>query len=162
LTSKVLCIINSLSGANSGLLVLSWSAETSKRKCWEKNTSVVEKQLLVPPSCQRASSWIATDSRIFWLTRTQLCFLNHPTHMTWLLQTFSYFWNWNPLWKDDDFRRFKILLKIHRQSYMWSRERCTRTVSRSGSDIGSGVSIQEGSNLKGIRLTELEGCPKIL
>jgi hypothetical protein len=31
-------------------LVLSWSAETSKRKCQEKNTSVVEKQLLVLPT----------------------------------------------------------------------------------------------------------------
>jgi hypothetical protein len=31
--------------------------------------------------------------RDFWPTRTQLCFLSHPTHLTWLLQTFSYFPN---------------------------------------------------------------------
>jgi hypothetical protein len=39
-----------MSGANSESLVLSRSAETSKRKCQEKKTSVVEKKLLVPPS----------------------------------------------------------------------------------------------------------------
>jgi hypothetical protein len=47
----------------------------------------------------------------FWLTRTQLRFLSHPTRLTWLRQTFSYFPNWNPLWMDD-FRRFKRLRKI--------------------------------------------------
>jgi hypothetical protein len=29
----------------------------------------------------------------FWPTRTQLCFLSHPTHLTWIRQTFSYFPN---------------------------------------------------------------------
>jgi hypothetical protein len=50
----------------------------------------------------------------FWPTQTQLCFLSHPIHLTWLWQTFSYFPNWNPLWKDDDFRWFKRLQKICR------------------------------------------------
>jgi hypothetical protein len=40
------------SGTKSESLLLSHSAETSKRECKEKNTSVVEKQLLVPPSWQ--------------------------------------------------------------------------------------------------------------
>jgi hypothetical protein len=57
-----------MSGANSELLVLSQisqSAETSKRKCHEKKTSVVDKQLLVPPSGQCTSSCIATDLPLF-------------------------------------------------------------------------------------------------
>jgi hypothetical protein len=39
-----------MSGANNESLVLSRSADTYKRKCQEKETSVVEKQRLVPPS----------------------------------------------------------------------------------------------------------------
>jgi hypothetical protein len=35
------------------------------RKCQEKKTSAVEKQLLVPPSWRYASSCIATDSWLF-------------------------------------------------------------------------------------------------
>jgi hypothetical protein len=31
----------------------------------------------------------------FWLTWTELCFLSHPTRLTWLRQTFSYIPNWN-------------------------------------------------------------------
>jgi hypothetical protein len=50
LTSRVLCIMNSYIRANSESLVLSRSAEMSKRKCQEKKTLVLEKQLLVPPS----------------------------------------------------------------------------------------------------------------
>jgi hypothetical protein len=51
--------------------------------------------------------WFVT----FWPTWTQLCFLNQPTHMTWLGQAFSYFPNWNSFWKDDsddsrDYRKF--------------------------------------------------------
>jgi hypothetical protein len=41
----------------------------------------------------------------FWPTQTHLCFLSHPTHLTWFQQTFSYFPNWNLLWKNDDFRQ---------------------------------------------------------
>jgi hypothetical protein len=53
------------SGAKSKSLVLSQSAEISKRKCQEKKTSVVEKLLLTPPSWQCAGSCIATDSWLF-------------------------------------------------------------------------------------------------
>jgi hypothetical protein len=56
--------------------------------------------------------WFVT----FWLTWTQLCFLSHPTHLTSLRQTLSYFPNWNPLRKDGNFRRFKRLRKIRRRS----------------------------------------------
>jgi hypothetical protein len=39
-----------MSGANSESLVSYQSAETYRRKCQEKKTTVVKKQLLVPPS----------------------------------------------------------------------------------------------------------------
>jgi hypothetical protein len=35
--------------------------------------------------------------RDFLPKRTQLCFLSHPNHLTWLRQTFSFFPNLNPL-----------------------------------------------------------------
>jgi hypothetical protein len=112
------------SGVNSELLVLSQSAETSKRKCQEKNTSVVDKQLLVPPSWQCANSCIATDLWLFGQHK-HTCASSAtllPTPLTWLWQTFSYFLNWNPLWKDDDFRLFKRLRKIRGRSYARSRK----------------------------------------
>jgi hypothetical protein len=74
--------------------------------------------------------------------------------------TLSYFPNWNPLWKDDHFRRFKRLRKIRRRSYARSLKRRTSTVTRSGNGVGSGASMQEGSTLKTIRLTQLQACPK--
>jgi hypothetical protein len=131
-------------------------------KCQEKKTAVVEKQLLVPPSWQCVSSCITTDSWL--LANANTAGLPQPlsTHLTWLRQTFSYFPNWNPLWKDDDFRRFKRSQKIRRQSYTWSLERHTRTVSRSGNGVRSSASVQEGSTLKVIRLTQLEAYPKKL
>jgi hypothetical protein len=42
----------------------------------------------------------------------------------------------------------------------YNPERHTRTVSSSGSSFGSGASMQEGSTLKVIRLTELQACVK--
>jgi hypothetical protein len=110
------------SGTNNESLALSRSAEMSKRKCQEEKTSAVEKQRLVSPSWQCASWCIVTDSWLFG-QRTQLCFLNHPTHLTWLRQTFSYFPNWNPPSKDDDFGRSKRLRKILRRSYARSRRK---------------------------------------
>jgi hypothetical protein len=106
------------SAVNSESVVLSRNAEKFKRKCQEKNTSVAEKQHLVSPSWQCAWSRIDNTRTVihdFWPTRTQLCFLSHPTHLTCLRQTSPYFPNWSPFWKDDDFRRFKTLLKIRRR-----------------------------------------------
>jgi hypothetical protein len=147
------------SGANSESLVLSRSAETSKRYFQEKK-----------PQFWRNNSWFLHDDnapahaslliRDFWPIRTQLCFLSHRTHLTSLRQTFSYYPNWNLLWRDDDFTRFKRLRKIRRQNYALSRKRLTRTVSRNGNGVGSGVSVQEGSTLKAVRLTQLHACTK--
>jgi hypothetical protein len=47
-------------------------------------------------------------------------------------------------------------MKLH----VIQKKRHTRTASRSGSGIGSGASMQEGSTLKVIRLTQLQACPK--
>jgi hypothetical protein len=79
-----------MSGANSELVVLSQSVEKSKRKCQEKI-----------PCLWRTNSWFVHHDNApahplllihdFWLTQTQLCFLSHPTHLTWLWQTCSYF-----------------------------------------------------------------------
>jgi hypothetical protein len=41
-------------------------------------------------------------------------------------------------------------------------KRRTTTVSRSDNGVGSGVSMQEGSLLKAIRITQLQACPKKL
>jgi hypothetical protein len=49
-TSRFLCIMNSYVRGKNESLVLSQSAETYRRKCQEIKTSVVEKQLLGPPS----------------------------------------------------------------------------------------------------------------
>jgi hypothetical protein len=71
-----------MSGANSELLVLPRSAETSKRKCQEKKTSVVNKQLLVPPSWQCTSSCIATDLPL--LGQHERNCASSATLLTWL------------------------------------------------------------------------------
>jgi hypothetical protein len=145
------------SRVNSESLVLSQIAETPKRNCKEKKTSVVEKQLLGPPSWQCASSCNATDSWL--LANTNTTVLPQPPYsLTWLRKT-SYFQTWNPLWKDD-FRWFKRWWKIRRRSYTRSRNRRTRTASRSGYSVGSGASMQEGSILNVILLTRLHACPK--
>jgi hypothetical protein len=59
---RVLCIMSSYIRANSES---TQNAEISMRKCQEKITSVLDKQLLVPPSWQCTSSCIATDSWLF-------------------------------------------------------------------------------------------------
>jgi hypothetical protein len=100
--------------------------------------------------------------RDFLANMNTLCLLSHPTHLTWLRQTFSYFPNWNPLWKDDEFIRSKRLRKIRRWSYVRSQKRHTRAVSRSDNGIGSCASMQEGSTLMVIRLTQLQACSKKL
>jgi hypothetical protein len=140
------------SEANSESLVLSRSAEASKRR-QQKRTPVVGKQLLGPPTWQCASSCIASDSLLFG-------FQSHPTHLTWLRQTFSYFPNWKETLKG---RRFQTIQDITEDSQRELRaipKRRKRTVSRSGKGVESGASMQEGSTLKVIRLTQLQACPK--
>jgi transposase len=119
LTSRMLCIMNSYVRANSESLVLSRSAETSKRICQDKrrqlrrnnswflhhdcassgitlirdflantNTTVLPQPPYSPELAPQASQWFVT----FWPTRTQLCFLSHPTHLTWLLRHHTDSW----------------------------------------------------------------------
>jgi hypothetical protein len=98
----------------------------------------------------------------FWPARTQLCFLNHSTHLTWLRQTFLI--SQTEIHVDrtlisDSFKRFR---KISRRSYTRSWKRSKRSVSRNGNGIRSGESVQEDSTLKAIRLTQLQACPEKL
>jgi hypothetical protein len=111
--------------ANSVPLVLSCSAETSKRKYLDRKIAVVVKQILVSPSwhwanwCNAADSWLSAN--------TNTTVLPPPPYSPDLdPATFSYFPNWNPLWKDNDFRRFKGLREIRRRSYARSRKKGCR------------------------------------
>jgi hypothetical protein len=57
-------------------------------------------------------------------------------------------------------RQFQTIQEIMENLQM--ELRVTRTVCRSGSGVGSDASMQEGSTLKAIRLTQLQACPKKL
>jgi TPP-dependent pyruvate/acetoin dehydrogenase alpha subunit len=59
--------------------------------------------------------------------------------------------------------RFQTIQEITENSQTESRaisKRRTDTVSRRGNGVGSGASVQEGSTLRAIRLTQLQACPK--
>jgi hypothetical protein len=94
-TSRVLCVMNSYIRGKQ------WIADIIS-KCWnvkEKKTSVVEKQLLVPPSRQYARSFIATESWLFGQHKHNCA--SSAIILTWpgSGRPFSYFPNWNPLWE---------------------------------------------------------------
>jgi hypothetical protein len=59
-------------------------------------------------------------------------------------------------------RLFKRLRKFADGATRVPEKRRTRTVSRSHNGVRSDASIQEGSTLKAIRLTQLQACPKKL
>jgi hypothetical protein len=110
-TSRVLCIMNSYVRSKQWIIgIIS--------KCW--NVMSGEKDSICGETTP--GSFIITMHQLMhlywfvtlWQTRTELCLLSHPSHVAWLWQTFSYFPNWNPLCKDDDFRWFKKLWKICR------------------------------------------------
>jgi hypothetical protein len=76
------------------------------------------------------------------------------TSLTWPWETFSYFTNRNALWKDNDFRQFKRLWKIHRQSYARSQKKAYQ-------DFPEVATVLEAVHtLKAVRLPQLQACPK--
>jgi hypothetical protein len=137
------------------LEVLKRPRENVKRK-----TSVVEKQLLVPPSWQSVSSCISTDSWLFGEHEHNCA--SSPTLFTWpsagrlflIFQTEVHFERTTI--SERDYKKFADGATCNPE------KRRTRTLSRSGNGIGSGASMQKGSILKEIRLIQLQACAKKL
>jgi hypothetical protein len=162
LTSRMLCIMNSyIRGKQwiAGIISKCWNF---KRKCQERKTSVVEKQLLVPPSWQWASPCIATDSRPFGQHEHNCA--SSATLLLWpgsgrlflVFQTEIHHERTTVLDNSRDYGQF-----ADRATYD-PKKRHTRTVSRTVNGIGSVASMQEGSTLKVMGLTQLQACPKKL
>jgi hypothetical protein len=149
LTLRVLCIMNSYVRGKQWITSIIL-------KCWnvqEKKTSVLEIQLLVPPSRQCAISCIATDLWHNCASSATLLTWPGSSRLFLIFQTEIHFKRTTISDDSRDYRKFADRATSN-------PEKGVPRLFRSGNSVGSGAPMQEGSNLKAIRLTQLQEWPK--